>query len=123
MTNLTQVAEKILDGLGNLHRYRIANMAQIESILAELLKEAVEEALAKRDAEQFGEAFMLNGKCIAPNEIYKSTADYVKEAKQEAYRICAELAENHEGDANDPCDFVIRQIAEAIRAKAAEEKE
>lgn len=34
----------------------------------------------------------------------------------------AQIAENHEGDASDPCDCVIRQIAEAIRDQLQKEK-
>lgn len=57
----------------------------LKSIVAAEIKAAVEEALARRDLEQFGESFVLGGKRIRPNEIYKSTADYVREAKAEAY--------------------------------------
>ncbi len=45
------------------------------SEIASEIQSAIEEALAQRDLEQFGEAFMLNGKRIDPNGIYKSTDD------------------------------------------------
>lgn len=52
-----------------------------------------EEGLAARDTQIYGESFMLNGKRISPEEVYKSTADYVKEAKKEAYEVAARLVE------------------------------
>jgi hypothetical protein len=123
MTNLAQAAEKILDGLGNLRRYRIANMAHVESVLAETLKEAVEEALA--DEKQQGRS-----------EAYSLDTDYHRKiGRAEAYRICAEIAEQYwdhipqeafddgfEIPKKDHPDFVHTDIAKQIRAKAAEEK-
>lgn len=52
-------------------------------LIVEALHQYADARLAQRDLEQFGESFVLGGKRIGPNEIYKSTADYVKEARAE----------------------------------------
>lgn len=64
-------------------------------LITQALTAFAEERLAQRDLEQFGEAFMLNGKRIAPNEFHKSTADYVKEARAEALEQAFAEAANH----------------------------
>lgn len=62
--------------------------------IAQALEAYAQEALAQRDLEQFGESFVLNGKRIGPNEIYKSTADYVKEARTSALEDAAKIADH-----------------------------
>jgi hypothetical protein len=111
--------------------YEVKQASFYDQVLAEI-REAVEEALAQRDLEQFGEAFVLNGKRIGPNEIYKSTADYVKEAKAEAYQDAAKIAESGptpgsivqvDGDVRDPAALVSgyqKWIANKIHARAKE---
>lgn len=82
--NIYKVCQHIPEG--RCSECKIKGIAQAVTVFAE-------ERVAQRDLEQFGEAFMLNGKRIGPNEIYKSTADYVKQARAEALEEAAKVAE------------------------------
>lgn len=106
MLNLTQLAEKIAS------RNFSKNVVEYEEEvkwLESLLKEAIEEAVA-------------DGKQRGKHEAYSLDTDYHRKiGRSEAYRICAEIAEQlgvSNADYNDAC----RDIEQAIRAKAAEEK-
>lgn len=111
------IAENFKPKLLQLYRHTTdvnSTIMEIAKALEEFAREAVEKSLAQRDLEQFGESFVLNGRRIGPNEIYKSTADYVKEAREEGAASMRERAAKVADDCTmweDPCD-----LARGIRA-------
>lgn len=109
MTRAEEIADLIIGMIWNQQDHREVHKANI----AKALEDYAGEALARRDLEQFGESFVLNGKRIGPNEIYKSTSDYVKEAREEG---AAQMRERAANIVEHKEPLLGRNIADAIRA-------
>lgn len=112
MTDLAKVAERITrhpEAVFSMPAARIQFRKFVEALLKEVVEEAnVKGAQAELEAHAKGR---LEGQ---------------KEGLSSAYRICAEIAENHSKDmANDPVTMFLTDIpietANRIRSKADEE--